>query len=513
MKKTNIVLLVFAEILALLALLAGCSSGTAAETMAANTDSPDTTGAAETQKSGTQETKPAYSETTQIQEEDNEEMASSIILSLNYTISAEGGSYTAKSSRFATESYLSLKEFDSVTISDTYRMTWIAYDDNYGYLGNTAKFLGSSRKWLNSGESITADSVTRACPNASYIRIAVCSALYTSAFTMKDITDSAFTITPKAGSKIALVLPTMPEYTYKNQVSGEDCTLSSTYIGTTEKYQDGAVYGNILIRLSSKGAYKIYSLENGVKQLASGTLDGVSCLAPHSNSVFFGTKKYSENDEFPLLYCNIYNNYQKESDRKEGICCVYRLTKDAAGYKTELVQLLKIGFASEKGLWLSKNASDVRPYGNFVCDPVSGTLYAFVPVDESRVTRIFAFMLPDADKYTEYTNVGGKQINTVVLSKTDIIDSFEYAYSSYPQGATIYNGILYSLEGFNHVSGTRAEPGFKMIDLASKKLIADIPLYECGLTLEPEMISFNQKYGIIYSDSSGVLYSIDIRKQ
>jgi len=484
-------------LLLLSAMLTGCGGQDAPET---GTTSQETTVSQET---------PAVSQEETTGEPEPDVVNREVVIGLNYTITAAAGAYSAKSSRFATESYLDLQEFDKISISSPYKMTWIAYDADYKYLGNSGAFLGESRKWLNVGEVILSATVRAASKDARYIRVAVCSTSSSSAFTVRDIIDSGFAVTPSEGFGYELSLPGTTEYRYKNLLTGAEAVFKAEFAGVTSGYQDGAAYGNYLFRFANNGEYSVYALDNSFETVFSGLLDQADYLVPHSNAVFFGTKKYSAEDEFPLLYCNIYNTYKNETDKKEGLLCVYRVLREGNTFTTELVQLIRIGFVSERGVWRSKTGTDERPYGNFVCDEATGTLYAFVPADVDKVTRLFAFDMPDVSKSTEQMIVGRKKIGALVLSKDDIKDSVDLVYIAYPQGATVIDGILYSLEGFDTSSTTKSLPYLKAFSIASKQLICDIPLAKCGLTSEPELITGTSGNGILFSDITGAVYKLN----
>ena len=165
--------------------------------------------------------------------------------------------------------------------------------------------------------------------------------------------------------------------------------------------QDGAIYGEHLFRFGSRGhgyAYDIGALGveySELSPIAEFELDGCDVIAPHSNSVVFGAEKFSEDDEFPLLYSNVYNNYAKCKDKLVGTTCVYRIMRDGDGFSTKLVQLIEIGFTNDRALWRSSgDVEDVRPYGNFVIDRDKGLYIAFVMRDYDHNTRYFAFDLP-----------------------------------------------------------------------------------------------------------------------
>ena len=272
-----------------------------------------------------------------------------------------------------------------------------------------------------------------------------------------------------------------------------------------ESGQDGAIYNNFLFRFDHAGFCNVYTLSQK-ETYAQFTLDRIDAFCPHSNAVFFGTEKYDESDEFPLLYTNLYNTYSKESDRREGICCVYRLTRNEASFSSKLVQLIRIGFVENRALWKSMEESkDVRPYGNFTFDPLSGKLYAFVMRDKEHITRYFAFDMP---KCTDGTYDETLAIHVVTLREEDIRSHFDASYSNYIQGACCMDGMLISTEGFNYTSpAEKNPPRIQIIDLATEKQIGDIPLYDFGLTYEPEFIYPSDDH-LYYADCRGNVYTI-----
>ena len=153
--------------------------------------------------------------------------------------------------------------------------------------------------------------------------------------------------------------------------------------------QDGAIFGDCLFRFETDGRCFVYSIREK-RQIGDFCLPGTDLLKPHSNAVAFGAERYDEADEFPLLYTNIYNNYAKQSERLEGVCCVYRITRDGNTFAAALVQVIRIGFVEDLALWKSlPGQEDVRPYGNFVPDIFRGKLYAFVMRDRDFVSRSF----------------------------------------------------------------------------------------------------------------------------
>ena len=277
-------------------------------------------------------------------------------------------------------------------------------------------------------------------------------------------------------------------------------------IGTLSGRQDGAIWGDFLFHVSKRSeccVYKLSELENG-KPIDEFTLDKADLICPHNNSVFFGCEYYEEGDEFPLLYTNVYNTYQKDDERHEGECCVYRILRDGDSFSSRLVQLIKIGFTERVDLWKSfEGNGDVRPYGNFAADRECGRLYAFVMRDAAEKTRIFSFDLP---KLCE--GVFDKSLGVIVkvLEQKDIIEYFDTDYMRYIQGACVHCGKLYSLEGFTE--SEKNPPAIRIINLAKKSEELLVLFESLGSVIEPEFVDFwNEK--CYYIDSRGNAYNIE----
>ena len=269
--------------------------------------------------------------------------------------------------------------------------------------------------------------------------------------------------------------------------------------------QDGAIFGDELFRFESDGTCTVYSLESR-EIIGRFELDKRDILKPHSNSVSFGIDK---GIGYPLLYTNIYNNYSGAPDRKEGVCCVYRIDRCGNDYKTKLVQVIRIGFVDDMDLWKSlPDKGDVRPYGNFAADPFAGELYAFTMRDAANATRYFRFKLPEAGEGEYCAEIDA---NVVTLGKADILDMFDCEYSNYLQGACAYGGMLISVEGFNVKDPAHTNrPRMQVIDMAERRQLACVELCGVGLMTEPELVDF---YGddLLYMDASGAVYKFDFK--
>lgn len=270
--------------------------------------------------------------------------------------------------------------------------------------------------------------------------------------------------------------------------------------------QDGAIIGEYLFSFNHKGECTVYKMEDVLRgnpePFSEFSLD--KTLIPHSNSVTFGKEFYSEDDEFPCLYTNIYNNYSGEQDKMVGTTLVYRIVRNKNVFTSELVQIIKIGF-SEDALWGSDNG-DIRPYGNCVIDKENNLYYAYTMRDGDYKTRYFAFDLPDVSSgdIDEKYNV-----KKVLLDKSEIKFYFDCPYHHFIQGGTLSDGKIYSLEGFT--GNAENPPAMRIIDTKAKKEIKSINFGDYGLNIEPEMIDF-YKNECIYGDHNGNIYKINLQE-
>ena len=274
--------------------------------------------------------------------------------------------------------------------------------------------------------------------------------------------------------------------------------------------QDGAIWGDFLFRFDHAGHCRVYdakALDTDAQenvnppQIASFSLSADDAVIPHCNAVTFGCEYHAVGDEFPLLYANVYNNYAKAEDRRVGMCCVYRLQREELSFRATLVQILKIGFAGERGLWLSDGEiKDVRPYGNFVVDRDAGLLHVFVMRDRDKTTRYFTFHLPGVTDGVLSAEYG---VPAAVLEESDILSYFDTPYHLYIQGACCHNGLIYSSEGFN----ADVPPSIRVIDPAAKCQLEHANLAELGYPTEAEWIDFRGER-CYYSDGCGDLFEI-----
>lgn len=280
-------------------------------------------------------------------------------------------------------------------------------------------------------------------------------------------------------------------------------------LGKISGGQDGAVLNNYLFRFDARGNCNVYDIKDCLndasaehKAISFFTLDKSDVIMPHSNSVSFGKDYYCDEDEFPLLYTNIYNSYASSDNKMKGVTCVYRIQKKGTEFSSRLVQLIEIGFTDDI-IWRSQNISDVRPYGNFAIDREKAVYYAFTMRDEDGLTRYFSFDLPKVSD-GEYDKK--LDANRVILQINDIRDRFDCEYHRYIQGTCFYNGLIYSLEGFTN--NKENPPAIRVIDVENHTQKKMYLLFDYNMINEPEMIDFENDI-CYYSDNHGNLYRLE----
>lgn len=273
--------------------------------------------------------------------------------------------------------------------------------------------------------------------------------------------------------------------------------------------QDGAIFGGYLFSFDHLGNCIVYKtdelLNSGCEKaepFAEFVIDKVDQLKPHCNAVMFGTEYYSEEDEFPLLYANIYNNYAKAEDKMKGVCVVYRIQRTDDKFTAAPVQVIKIGFTENEELWCSAKG-DVRPYGNFTIDREKNVFYAFTMRDGHNSARYFSFDLPKVMDGEICQKCGARK---VVLEEADIKEYFDCDYHHFIQGACCNDGKIYSLEGFDRDEVNPA--ALRVIDTHTKKECMYIKFEDFELLTEPELIDFDNGR-CIYADNPGNCYEIE----
>lgn len=223
-------------------------------------------------------------------------------------------------------------------------------------------------------------------------------------------------------------------------------------------------------------------------------------LAAYKNEIPTYEAKYS--GETFHIYSNVYNNYSSAEDKHIGECCVYNVGGDGKIWSNTLVQLLKIGFINDKNLWPA--ATEVRPYGNFVVDNDNQFLYAFVMYSSKSLTYWYKFALPEVSE-GEWNETYGCKVKT--LTENDILDSWTTPLQNYVQGACVYDGLIWSTEGFTGTSGANLAR-MRVIDPSKKSEIAVFNFFSDGDPVEPEFIEFYN--GSCYYGSVQQMYLLEL---
>jgi len=404
------------------------------------------------------------------------------------SISGARGQVIDSARRFRTSGYLDISKIEAIAINAGYCLTWFAYDKDMNYLGNgsnTYPTLPTAGVWLADGKDVTANEILAWNKDTALLRFAV-----------KATDERVLSLeTDVAASGICVY-----EQGYRGDAEylSSECNKVAKVDGGR---QDGDIYGEYYFSFDGDGNCKVYSLVD-YSYISSFTLDKAEQSKPHSNSVSFGKLKYGEDDEFPLLYTNIYNTYGASAKEKYGTCNVYRITRSGESFESRLVQIIKIGFTDDTALWASPSG-DVRPYGNFAVDGEGNKLYAFTMRDASRTTEVFAFELPTVTEGVTDATTGAK---LVTLDKEDILKHFSVAYSNYVQGAVFADGKIYSLEGFFDAVN---RPAMKVIDVESGRIECSVDFYGLGLAREPEAVFVRD--GIpYYMTCDGDIYRITL---
>ena len=70
--------------------------------------------------------------------------------------------------------------------------------------------------------------------------------------------------------------------------------------------QDADQYNGIVVCFNALGKFSLIDIKTGALISSNRPIHGD--IVPHANSVCFGSEKYDEQDFFPIIYVNAYNN-------------------------------------------------------------------------------------------------------------------------------------------------------------------------------------------------------------
>ncbi|MBQ5357679.1 MAG: hypothetical protein IIU57_05575, partial [Oscillospiraceae bacterium] len=181
-------------------------------------------------------------------------------------------------------SYLPVEDYVGVGIGKGYAVGYLAYDENLNYLGN-----GNPDK---TGYFVTngfyTEDIIENYPETKYMKLI---------FREDPIADFTMDAVEKSGVRA---------YKKGEEFELPEPELKATNIMTMNSCQDGAVCNKKVFLFNNSGNCNVYDIETKTK-IGSFTVDKVSILNPHANSVCFGNEFYAEGDKYPLLYVNIYN--------------------------------------------------------------------------------------------------------------------------------------------------------------------------------------------------------------
>lgn len=267
-----------------------------------------------------------------------------------------------------------------------------------------------------------------------------------------------------------------------------------THLYALANLQGGAVYDGKLFVGDANGT--IY-----IKDAAAGTaiqtmaLDKKDTLKPHSNAVTISTR-----DSAVHLYTNIYSNYNSETDKHIGECCVYKLTEDSGTWSNALAQVIKIGFLDDTAYWPA--STEKRPYGNFIVDDENNYLYTYVPSTELNKIQWHKFALPAVTAGTTNDTYG---CPVYTLETSAILASWTTPYTQYIQDGCVHDGLIYQVAGADKSYGTAQ---MQVIDPDKKAVVATFNFYKDDNAVEPELITFDGET-CYYSDIQN-MYRLDL---
>lgn len=228
-------------------------------------------------------------------------------------------------------------------------------------------------------------------------------------------------------------------------------SIEQAYSGTF--YQGVAIFGDYSINFNDNSSrYYIKNIITGSSVSTNNFQDGDSDR--HSNTLNFGTKKYADEDTFPLLYgSGNLNELVQTID-------VYRLQYLNSSWDIKKIQT--IFFTS------LQTYSDVAFWkGDIVLKQGKNVLVCKTPeIKDSLGNDITEYTMTDDD----------------VISRHSLLVSY-----SYPQGYTIVEDYLLSLEMQNSTNNH-----IVIYNLKTNRQIADFALADKELKIECEQVAYHE---------------------
>lgn len=357
---------------------------------------------------------------------------------------------------------------------------------------------------------------------------------------------------------------TLPQWQGNGNVTKAHLAESTTLVGSGDAYavkllmnveetmQGTAVYGDYAFTASNLGYCSVYGISENKRLggfwFASGTPSvSDNAYANHCNQMMFGSKKFDENDPFPLLYITTGNSGNHDKDGSYiSKCAVERIFYDEENdtWTSELVQTIQFNDSanipdsdkdgdllemfdkeSKKFYYASGNGYDAAAgyqkigwgwAASFVdmspTDATEDKFFLFCP----RFRTTTSYEPANIEKYglTDYYTDNNYIIttfnmpslpasendpaygNTVTLYPKDIIHQFETEYDIYvTQGGAMYQGRIYYSFGWEAPYGEKHANGIRIFDIATERIVSRIDLSQDRDILgtgekEPECCAF-----------------------
>ena len=250
-----------------------------------------------------------------------------------------------------------------------------------------------------------------------------------------------------------------------------------TYKGKTA--QGMAIYNDTAYIFSDGGHFRVYDLKSS-KVIRELNLES-SANSCHVNSACFGNK-FKDNN-VPLIYITEYQGQRR--------CFVENIKND----QSELIQSIKFEMDDDPVF--------VR---NWSVDADNNYIYALYTTSMDKknkkvCNRIAKFHLPDPFEKKD-----------VVLTKIDVIDSFDIYFHNGIQGGKIKDGYWYISSGLQETANDKfdSDRAIIVVDLENKKIdrIIDLSLVSMN---EPEDIDFYDDGMLLFCGQTGGLYFLNYK--
>lgn len=244
--------------------------------------------------------------------------------------------------------------------------------------------------------------------------------------------------------------------------------------------QGSAVYGDYFVRGYSVegGKIQIYSLTDRTL-VQTITLPTFPNTHYHANTISFGSAKYSEEDDFPILY--ICSNSTDTASSSTSEVYAVRISGARGNYVVTLVQTINIDFGIKNG------------WTEFVCDPINNRAW----ICGTGVKTFICVALP---------NISDAAVT--IDANTAVIDSFDVnlplkigtSVKSSGQGMFFYHNRIYWASGVPYREEEGVDAAYVMVvNTLTHCIETVVSLKNYGLTEEPEgCFVWNEEFYVAY---------------